>query len=94
MKLLTKKQAAVLEFINKFYARHGYVPTVRDIQFEFKFASSNAAASHLEGLERKGAITRIGPPAARNYLPTEQRSSIACPHCAGEIEVVEKIKHG
>lgn len=55
---LTLKQQTVLNFLKRFSSQFGYMPTTRDIQDEFNFASQTAAVNHLKLLERKGAIQR------------------------------------
>lgn len=56
MKELTDKQARVLAFIRRYYARHGIPPTRAEISTALGFASPNAAQEHLKTLARKGAI--------------------------------------
>ena len=63
---LTKKQAAILDYMKAHVAEHSYWPSIRDIQAKFRFASTNAVFGHLQALERKGVLQRI-PGAARAY---------------------------
>lgn len=58
METLTAKQQAILDFISQEQVRSGYVPSTREIQDHFGFASQTAAVNHLRALERKGAIQR------------------------------------
>ena len=58
MEPLTAKQQAILDFISQQQVDSGYVPTTREIQEHFGFASQTAAVNHLRALERKGAIQR------------------------------------
>ena len=55
---LTARQRAVLDFIVECQNRTGLVPTTREIQARFGFASQTAAVNHLRALERKGVIQR------------------------------------
>ena len=55
---LTNRQQEVLDFIRDFTRSHGYPPTMREISSEFGFSSTNAAASHVKALEKKGVIRR------------------------------------
>ena len=55
---LTNRQQQVLDFIEEQQARHGVMPSTREIQEHFGFASQTAAVNHLRGLERRGAIRR------------------------------------
>lgn len=66
MEKLTKKQAAILEYMKGHVAQHSYWPSIRDIQARFRFASTNGVFGHLQALERKGVLQRI-PGAARAY---------------------------
>jgi repressor LexA len=55
---LTARQKEVLRFIEEFQLKHGVVPSTREIQAQFGFASQTAAMNHLRALERKGVIQR------------------------------------
>jgi repressor LexA len=57
-KKLTPRQREVLRFIEEFQLKHGVVPSTREIQAQFGFASQTAAMNHLRALERKGVIQR------------------------------------
>ena len=58
MEPLTDKQQAILDFIGHEQARSGIMPSTREIQEHFGFASQTAAVNHLKALEKKGAIQR------------------------------------
>jgi len=55
---LTKRQQEVLDFLKETHHKEGFMPSTRDIQRHFDFASQTAAMSHLRALERKGVIIR------------------------------------
>ena len=55
---LTTRQQEVLDFLKKNQREQGFMPSTRDIQHHFNFASQTAAMSHLRALEKKGAIIR------------------------------------
>jgi repressor LexA len=57
-KSLTEKQKRVLEYLEQVQGRTGMVPSTREIQGHFGFASQTAALNHLRALERKGVIRR------------------------------------
>lgn len=57
---LTDRQKSILEFIQSHRARHGVIPSLREIQAHFRFASPNAANKHLIALEKKGMLHRSG----------------------------------
>jgi repressor LexA len=46
----------ILRFVREYLARHGYPPSVRDIQRGFGFASPRSAAKHLQALKAQGLI--------------------------------------
>jgi repressor LexA len=58
MATLTDRQQQVLDFIADSQAARGLLPTTREIQQHFGFASQTAAVNHLRALERKGIIQR------------------------------------
>jgi repressor LexA len=55
---LTARQSQVLTFIEESLERTGVMPSTREIQDHFGFASQTAAMNHLRALERKGVIIR------------------------------------
>lgn len=55
---LTARQQEVLDYLQSEHRRSGIMPSTREIQAHFGFASQTAAVSHLRALERKGAISR------------------------------------
>lgn len=55
---LTTRQQEVLDFLKQNQREQGFMPSTRDIQRHFDFASQTAAMSHLRALEKKGAIIR------------------------------------
>ncbi len=57
--LLTQRQREVLEFVRKWRSRKGKMPSTREIQRHFGFASQTAAVNHLKALGRKGFIRRM-----------------------------------
>jgi len=55
---LTARQQEVLDFLLSEHRRTGIMPSTREIQQHFGFASQTAAVSHLRALEKKGAIIK------------------------------------
>jgi len=55
---LTKRQAAVYDFIRDKIVNRGYGPTVREIGERFGISSPNGVMCHLKALEKKGMIRR------------------------------------
>ncbi len=68
---LTNRQQEILDYLRKEQRETGLMPSTRDIQHAFKFASQTAAMSHLRALERKGAIQRIRGKARAVIFPEE-----------------------
>lgn len=56
---LTNRQQELLDYLKEEHARSGIMPSTREIQEHFGFASQTAAVSHIRALERKGAIKRL-----------------------------------
>jgi repressor LexA len=57
--MLTARQQEILDFLTGQVRRHGIMPSTREIQEHFHFASQTAAVNHLKALERKGAVQRL-----------------------------------
>lgn len=62
---ITKKQQAVLDFIEDFTEENGYSPSYREIQSGLELSSVSAVAEHIDNLVIKGAIKKV-PGAARS----------------------------
>ena len=86
---LTKKQQNLLSFLTKYIQEKGYPPTVREIVYHLKLASTNGVKKYLDILERKGYIRRI---------PNSPRAIELCAQTAGRhtrlIPVVGKVRAG
>lgn len=55
---LTARQQEILDYLQAEHRRTGIMPSTREIQTHFGFASQTAAVSHLRALEKKGAIVK------------------------------------
>ena len=55
---LTARQQEILDYLQAEHRRTGIMPSTREIQSHFGFASQTAAVSHLRALEKKGAIVK------------------------------------
>ena len=62
---LTKKQLAVLNFIQDFTEERGISPSYREIQAGLELASVSAVAEHIDNLVEKGVLRKV-PGAARS----------------------------
>jgi repressor LexA len=56
---LTTRQREVLDFVRQWRSRNGKMPSTREIQRHFGFASQTAAVNHLKALEKKGFVRRM-----------------------------------
>lgn len=68
---LTQRQGEILEYLRKSQRQTGIMPSTREIQHYFGFASQTAAMSHLRALERKGVIQRLPGKARAVIFPDE-----------------------
>ena len=69
--MLTRRQQQLLEFLKEYHSNNGLMPSTREIQVHFGFASQTAAVSHLKALEKKGVIQKV-PGKARALVFPEQ----------------------
>lgn len=68
--MFTARQQQILDFIREQQDRRGMNPSTSEIMEHFGFASPNAVTSHLQALERKGALQRE-PNKARGLVLTD-----------------------
>jgi len=69
--MLTNRQQQLLDFLRDHQRCQGIMPSTREIQAHFGFASQTAAVSHLRALERKGVIGRLAGKARAVIFPDE-----------------------
>ena len=73
--MLTERQQQLVGFLRSYQRTQGVMPSTRDIQQHFGFASQTAAMSHLKALERKPndrfPNARAMYFALRPFIPTE-----------------------
>lgn len=68
---LTKRQQEIVAYLKKSQRDTGIMPSTRELQHYFGFASQTAAMSHLRALERKGVIQRLPGKARAVIFPEE-----------------------
>ncbi len=68
---LTSRQSEILEYLKMCSRTTGIIPSTREIQHYFGFASQTAAMSHLRALEKKGVIQRLAGKARAVIFPEE-----------------------
>ena len=62
---ITKKQQAVLDFLEDFTEENGYSPSYREIQSGLGLSSVSAVAEHIDDMVSKGILKKV-PGAARS----------------------------
>ena len=62
---LTKKQLALLNFLEDFTEENGYSPSYREIMTGMGLSSVSAVAEHIDNLISKGVLKKV-PGAARS----------------------------
>lgn len=62
---LTKKQLAVLDYLQDFTEENGYSPSYREIMAGLGLSSVSAVAEHIDNLVAKGVLKKV-PGAARS----------------------------
>ena len=78
--MLTDRQHQLVAFLRSYQRQNGVMPSTRDIQTHFGFASQTAAMSHLKALERKGAIRRLAGKARAVIFPEDmERDTVDVP---------------
>lgn len=70
---LTRRQAAILQYIVETIRDEGYPPTIAEIGEQFGIASTNGVNDHLLALEKKGYIERSSK--ARGIRVTEKAAA-------------------
>ncbi len=66
---LTKRQQEILDYLRETQQKTGIMPSTRELQHYFGFASQTAAVSHLRALARKGIIQKLPGKARGLILP-------------------------
>lgn len=89
---LTKRQAAVLQFIVVSIRDYGYPPTIAEIGDEFGISSTNGVNDHLVALEKKGYIERSSK--ARGIRVTPKASAGLYQNEAAMLPLVGHVAAG
>lgn len=89
---LTRRQAAILQFIVESIRDRGWPPTIAEIGQEFKIASTNGVNDHLVALERKKYIERSSK--ARGIRVTEKAAAGLYQQGGGTLPLVGRIAAG
>lgn len=77
-KKLTQRQSEIVDYLKKAHRATGLMPSTREMQHYFGFASQTAAMSHLRSLEKKGIIQRLPGKARAVIFPDDlERNEIS-----------------
>src|SRR3989304_7132439 len=87
---LTDRQKQIYEFLAVTVREKGYAPSIPEIGQRFKIASTRGVFDHLQALERKGYIKRVGK---RAIDIVSQSGRSALPD-AKEIPIVGRVRAG
>ncbi|MBG7608525.1 MAG: repressor LexA [Verrucomicrobia bacterium] len=75
---LTSRQIEILDYLRMSHRENGIMPSTREIQHYFGFASQTAAMSHLRALEKKGVIQRLAGKARAVIFPEDLDRAEIC----------------
>jgi repressor LexA len=87
---LTTKQRTIYEFLSTTIREKGYAPSIPEIGQRFKITSTRGVFDHLQALERKGYIKRVGK---RAIEIVSQSGRSALPE-AKEIPILGRVRAG
>ena len=87
---LTDRQKQIYEFLSVTVREKGYAPSIPEIGQRFKIASTRGVFDHLQALEKKGYIKRVG---TRAIEIVSQSGRSALPQ-AKEIPIVGRVRAG
>jgi len=89
---LTRRQAAILQFIIECIRDHGWPPTIAEIGRAFAIASTNGVNDHLVALEKKGYIRRSSQ--ARGIRVTEKAAAGLYGSAIGTLPLIGSVAAG
>jgi repressor LexA len=75
---LSTTRERILQYIQQFFAKHDYAPTVRDILKGCEISSTAVVQHHLDVLEREGRIHR-DPEVFRSIRLPQKKSLVSVP---------------
>lgn len=98
---LTSRQKQIYDFLVKAIQERGYAPSIGEICARFEIASTNGVFRHLQALEKKGFIRRIGKraidlmnPQGRSVFPSAREVPIVGLVPAGKPLLAEENIEG
>lgn len=87
MKNITKKQKAVLDFINSYICKNGISPTIEEIRKKLKLKAISTIHEHIDSLKKKGYLSK-SKGYARSISPKKEIRPVI------EIPIIGKIAAG
>jgi repressor LexA len=87
---LTTRQKRIYDFITGAIRDNGYAPSIPEIGKRFKITSTRGVFDHLQALEKKGYIRRVGK---RAIEIVSQSGRSALPE-AKEIPIIGRVRAG
>ena len=87
---LTPRQKRIYDFLSGSIRDKGYAPSIPEIGQRFKITSTRGVFDHLQALERKGYIRRVGK---RAIEIVRQSGRSALPE-AKEIPIIGRVRAG
>jgi repressor LexA len=87
---LTDRQKQIYDFLAVTVREKGYAPSIPEIGQRFKIASTRGVFDHLQALEKKGYVKRVG---TRAIEIVSQSGRSALPQ-AKEIPIVGRVRAG
>jgi repressor LexA len=91
--MLTIRQQQLLDFLREEQQLHGVMPSSREVQRHFGFASQTAAMDLLRALEKKGSIRRL-PGKARAVILSPEEMPTQPSVMLAEIPIYGQIAAG
>lgn len=91
-KELTRRQAAILQYIIESIRDNGYPPTIAEIGQQFHISSTNGVNDHLIALGKKGYISRSSK--ARGIHITEKAAAGLYQNAIGVLPLIGRVAAG
>ena len=74
--MLTKRQKQIFEYIKKYIRKKDYAPSFEDIRKHFRLASRSTVHYHIEAMEKKGYLNKLGSRARAIEIIKKKGSSV------------------
>jgi repressor LexA len=94
VRMLSKRQREIFDFVVAYADKHGYPPTVREIGESVGLASPSTVHAHLANLERAGYLKRDPTKPRALEVVGRERSEASPAHQAARLPLVGEIAAG